>query len=127
MRWHLMHEVWERGIHAVINDAVAEALDGADHLYVSVDIDVLDPGFAPGTGTPEPGGMNPADLLRTVRQLARDTNLVALDVVEVSPPYDVAENTVNNAHRVVFEALAGMAARKREAAGGSAGLPGRDG
>ena len=103
MRWHLMHEVWERGMAAVIEDAVAEALDGPDHLYVSVDIDVLDPGFAPGTGTPEPGGMNPADLLRTVRALAMRTNMVALDVVEVAPPYDVSENTVNNAHRVVFE------------------------
>lgn len=125
MRWHLMHEIWERGIHAVIDDAVAEALDGADHLYVSVDIDVLDPGFAPGTGTPEPGGMAPVDLLRIVRRLARDTNLVAMDVVEVAPAYDVADNTVNNAHRVVFEALAGLAARKRDAAGGTAGVPGR--
>ena len=124
MRWHLMNEIWERGIHAVIEDAVAEAMDGAEFLYVSVDIDVLDPGFAPGTGTPEPGGMTPVDLLRTVRRLALDTNLVALDVVEVSPPYDVAENTVNNAHRIVFEALAGMAARKRAAAGGAPGLPG---
>jgi agmatinase len=123
MRWHLMHEVWERGMAAVIEDAVAEALDGPDHLYVSVDIDVLDPGFAPGTGTPEPGGMNPADLLRTVRALAMRTNMVALDVVEVSPPYDVSENTVNNAHRVVFESLAGMAWRRREAAGGTAGPP----
>lgn len=125
MRWHLMNEIWERGIHAVIDDAVAEALDGADHLYVSVDIDVLDPGFAPGTGTPEPGGMAPVDLLRIVRRLARDTNLVAMDVVEVAPAYDVADNTVNNAHRVVFEALAGLAARKRDAAGGIAGVPGR--
>lgn len=125
MRWHLMNEIWERGIHAVIDDAVAEALDGADHLYLSVDIDVLDPGFAPGTGTPEPGGMAPVDLLRIVRRLARDTNLVAMDVVEVAPAYDVADNTVNNAHRVVFEALAGLAARKRDAAGGTAGVPGR--
>jgi agmatinase len=124
MRWHLMQEVWERGIRAVIEDAVAEALDGAEHLYVSVDIDVLDPGFAPGTGTPEPGGMAPVDLLRTVRRLAMDTNLVAVDVVEVSPPYDVSDNTVNNAHRVVLEALAGMAWRKRAAAGGSPGIPG---
>ena len=123
MRWHLMHEVWERGIAAVIEDAVAEALDGADHLYVSVDIDVLDPGFAPGTGTPEPGGMTPADLLRTVRALAMRTNLVALDVVEVAPAYDVSDNTVNNAHRVVFEALAGLAWQRREAAGGTAGPP----
>jgi agmatinase len=49
--------------------------------------------------------------------------MVALDVVEVSPPYDVSENTVNNAHRVVFESLAGMAWRRREAAGGTAGPP----
>lgn len=115
MRWHLMNEVWERGIQAVIADAVAEAGDGADALYISVDIDVLDPGFAPGTGTPEPGGMTPADLLRTVRSLAQHTNVVALDIVEVSPAYDVADNTVNNAHRVVFEALGGMAWRKRQA------------
>jgi agmatinase len=125
MRWHLMQEIWERGIQAVIEDAVAEALDGAEHLYVSVDIDVLDPGFAPGTGTPEPGGMTPADLLRTVRRLAMEANLVALDVVEVAPPYDVSDNTVNNAHRVVFEALAGMAWRKRADAGGTPGIPGR--
>ncbi|MEZ5216452.1 MAG: agmatinase [Ilumatobacteraceae bacterium] len=117
MRWHLMHEVWERGIRAVMADAIAEATEGADYLYVSVDIDVLDPGFAPGTGTPEPGGMNPADLLRTVRALGQQTNLVALDVVEVAPAYDVADNTVNNAHRVVFEALAGMAWRRRESRG----------
>ncbi len=116
MRWHLMHEIWERGIAAVMEDAVAEALDGCDALYLSVDIDVLDPGFAPGTGTPEPGGMNPADLLRAVRKVALETNLVAVDVVEVSPAYDHADNTVNNAHRVIMEVLAGMAVRRRDAA-----------
>jgi agmatinase len=68
--------------------------------------------------------MAPADLLRTVRRLAMEANLVALDVVEVSPPYDVSDNTVNNAHRVVLEVLAGMAWRKRQAAGGAPGLPG---
>ena len=107
MRWHTMQEVWERSVPWVMADAVAEALDGADKLYISVDIDVLDPGFAPGTGTPEPGGMNPADLLRVVRELARRTDVVALDVVEVSPPYDHADLTVNNAHRVVYEFLDG--------------------
>ncbi len=115
-RWHLMNEIWERGIKAVIEDAVAEALDGADYLYLSVDIDVLDPGFAPGTGTPEPGGMAPVDLLRIVRNLAQRTNLVAMDVVEVAPAYDVSDNTVNNAHRIVFEALGGLAWKRREAA-----------
>ena len=116
-RWHLMNEIWERGIKAVIEDAVAEALDGAEYLYLSVDIDVLDPGFAPGTGTPEPGGMAPVDLLRIVRNLAQRTNLIAMDVVEVAPAYDVSDNTVNNAHRIVFEALGGLAWKRRAASG----------
>ncbi len=124
MTWHLMHEVWERGSRAVVADAIARATDGCRALYLSVDIDVLDPGFAPGTGTPEPGGMNPADLLRAVRQIALDTPLVAMDVVEVSPPYDHAETTINSAHRVVMEALAALAHRKRSAAGGVPDLPG---
>lgn len=116
MRWHTMHEVWERGVQAVLADAVAEALDGADRLYLSVDIDVLDPGFAPGTGTPEPGGMAPVDLLRIVRALAQRADVAALDVVEVAPAYDTSDITVNNAHRVVYEFFSGMAARRRDAA-----------
>jgi guanidinobutyrase len=109
MRWHLMQEVWERGLPAVMEDAVSEALEAAEGVYLSLDIDVLDPGFAPGTGTPEPGGLSPADLLRAVRKLALETPLVAMDVVEVAPPYDWADLTVNNAHRAVLEVLAGLA------------------
>jgi agmatinase len=125
MRWHTMQDVWERGLRAVMDDAVAQALDGADRLYVSVDIDVLDPGFAPATGTPEPGGMAPVDLLRIVRELGRRADIAALDVVELAPAYDNADVTINNAHRVVLEMLAGMAARKRDEAGGEVGLPAR--
>lgn len=124
MTWHLMHDIWDRGVKPVIVDAIARAGDGCDALYLSVDIDVLDPGFAPGTGTPEPGGMNPADLLRAVRSIALETPLVAMDVVEVSPPYDHADTTVNNAHRVMLEALAGLAHKKRERAGGMVTRPG---
>lgn len=113
MRWHLMQELWEDGAAAVMERAVDEAMDGCDALYLSVDIDVLDPGFAPGTGTPEPGGMTPVDLLRAVRKIAIETNLVAMDMVEVSPPYDHADTTVNNGDRIIMEALAGLAHRKR--------------
>jgi hypothetical protein len=87
--------------------------------------DDLDPGFAPGTGTPEPGGMNPADLLRAVRAIVLETPVVGVDVVEVSPPYDDnAETTVNAAHRVVLETLGALAHKKRELAGGSVTRPG---
>ena len=115
MVWHTMQEIWERGFKEVMRDAVGEALAKADKLYVSVDIDVLDPAHAPGTGTPEPGGITSADLLRMVRQLCYEHDVAGVDVVEVSPAYDHAELTVNAAHRVVLEALAGMAARRRDA------------
>jgi agmatinase len=113
MRTHFMQEIWERGAVAVLDDVIAEALDGPDAIYLSVDIDVLDPGFAPGTGTPEPGGLAPADLLRMVRAIAMNTNVIAMDIVEVSPPYDHADLTVNNAHRLVWEVLAGLAHQRR--------------
>ena len=69
MRWHFMREIEERGAEAVIADAIAEALDGADAIYLSLDIDVIDPGMAPGTGTPEPGGMLTREVLRAIRQI----------------------------------------------------------
>ena len=107
------------GIEEVMADAVSEALSRADHLYVSVDVDVMDPAHAPGTGTPEPGGMTSVDLLRMVRQLALEHDIVGMDVVEVAPAYDVSDLTVNAAHRIVFEALAGMAERRRRKAAAS--------
>lgn len=114
MRWHLMGEVRDRGVAAVIEEAITEALDGPAHIYLSVDIDVLDPGFAPGTGTPEPGGMQPVDLLRAIRQIVMRTDVVAMDVVEVSPPYDWAELTSQNAHRCLLEAISALAVKRRD-------------
>jgi len=123
MTWHTMQEIWDRGFKEVMRQAVGEALAKAEKLYVSVDIDVLDPAHAPGTGTPEPGGITSADLLRMVRQLCHDHDVAGVDIVEVAPAYDHAELTVNAAHRVVFEALAGMAARRRDAADVRPGPP----
>jgi agmatinase len=112
VRWHLMREVTERGIDAVIDEVIAE-IAGAEHLFLSVDIDVLDPAFAPGTGTPEPGGMTSRELLRAVRRLTVERGFVGMDLVEVSPPYDHAGITAMAAHRVVCEALSGLAVHRR--------------
>ena len=112
LRWHRMVEIEERGSEAVIGDAIAEALDGPDCIYLSIDVDVVDPGNAPGTGTPEPGGMLPRELLRAVRQIVGAVELVGMDVVEVSPPYDHAEVTATLAHRCVLEAISALAAKK---------------
>jgi len=115
MRWHLMDEVHRRGLDAVLTDAITEAMDGVDHLYVSVDIDCLDPAYAPGTGTPEPGGLASVDLLRALRRLAMETPLVGFDIMEVAPAYDHADVTVNVAHRCIMEVLSGLAAVRRDA------------
>ena len=115
MRWHTMDEVHRRGLDDVITDAIAEAMDGVDHLYISIDIDALDPAYAPGTGTPEPGGLTSADLLLAVRRLAVHTPVVGFDVMEVAPAYDHADCTVNVAHRLIMELLAGLAWKRRAA------------
>ena len=114
LRWHLMTEIEERGAEAVIDKAIEEALDGPDALYISVDIDVVDPGSAPGTGTPEPGGMLPRELLRAIRRIVGKVELAAMDIVEVSPPYDWAESTAAIANRVALEAISALALKHRD-------------
>jgi agmatinase len=113
MRFYMMNEIEERGLRSVVNEAVAQVSEGARGVFISVDIDVVDPGMAPGTGTPEPGGLTSRQLLDTVRRLAKDVNVLGADVVEVSPPYDgPGEITAYLANRVVLEVLNGMAERK---------------
>ncbi len=113
MRSYMMTDIVDRGLRPVVDEALAYALDGAAKAFISVDIDVVDPGMAPGTGTPEPGGLTSRELLDTVRRLARELNVVGADVVEVSPPYDgPGQITAFLANRVVLEILNGMAERR---------------
>ena len=80
-------------------------------VYVSIDIDVLDPAHAPGTGTPEAGGLTSRELLATLRSFAR-LNLVGADIVEVAPAYDYAQITGIAAAHVGYELLSALAATK---------------
>lgn len=93
------------GILRRILDRVGDA-----PLYISIDIDVLDPGFAPGTGTPEAGGMTSRELLEVLRGL-RETRIVSADIVEVSPAYDHAGITAVAAANVAFELVSMMSVR----------------
>jgi agmatinase len=79
--------------------------------------------MAPGTGTPEPGGLTSRQLLDAVRRCAYELPVVGLDVVEVSPPYDQAEITAYLGNRVVLEALSGIARRRRDQATGAVWNP----
>jgi agmatinase len=107
-----MHDVRDLGIREVVRRAI-EAV-GAGPVYLTVDVDVLDPAFVPGTGTPEPGGMTAVDLLLAVRTVAAELELVGADVVEVIPTaVGTDDYSALVAERVVREALTGVALRRR--------------
>jgi len=94
-----------------VADFIMLALGTEAPVYLSVDIDVLDPAFAPGTGTPEPGGWTTRELIRILR-LVEDLNVVGADVVEVAPAYQGAgEETALAAAQVVYEILSSMVKR----------------
>ena len=116
LRYHFMKEIEERGADAVVDDAIAEALDGADSIYLSIDVDVVDPGLAPGTGTPEPGGLMTRELLRAIRRIVAAVDLAGMDIVEVSPPYDHAEQTAMIGNRAALEAISALAVKRRDGA-----------
>jgi agmatinase len=107
-----MHDVRELGIREVIERTLGVV--GAGPAYVSVDVDVLDPAFAPGTGTPEPGGMTSGDLLWACRAIAERLELVGTEVVEVIPTaVGSSDITALVADRIVRELLTGIALRRR--------------
>ena len=123
MRSYEMTEVVERGLNTCLDEVFELAMDGCDAVFLSVDIDVVDPGSAPGTGTPEPGGLSARALLDAVRRVASELPVGGVDVVEVSPPYDHSEITAYLANRVVLEALSAIAWRRKSASGHPVRVP----
>jgi len=106
-----MHDVHDRGIKQVVEETLA--IVGNGPTFLTVDVDVLDPAFAPGTGTPEPGGMTPVDLLWACRTLASRLRLVGMDVVEVIPTAPGSSDiTALVAERVIREMLTGFAMQR---------------
>ncbi|MCL9813415.1 agmatinase family protein [Natranaeroarchaeum aerophilus] len=86
-------DVHEKGIEACIEGAIEHATDGVDQVYLTMDIDVVDPSFAPGTGTPSPGGITSNDFLRAADLLGECDAIGAVDLVEVLPTEDPAGTT----------------------------------
>ncbi len=112
MRSFEMTEIVARGLDKVLDEVFAIAMDDCDSVFLSVDIDVVDPGMAPGTGTPEPGGLTSRQLLDAVRRVCLQLPVSGIDIVELSPPYDHADITALLAGRVALEGLSGIAARR---------------
>jgi agmatinase len=110
-----MHDLRRLGVEQVVEHALGRV--GAGPAFLSVDIDVLDPAFAPGTGTPEPGGMTTADLLWACRTVAAGLDLVGAELVEVIPSgVGSADVTALAAERIVREVMTGIALRRRAGA-----------
>ena len=95
------------GIDKIAETALELAWQGAKAVYLSFDIDVIDSGFVPGTGWPEPGGLLPREALGLVRRVA-EGGISGMEVVECSPPYDWAEQTSLLSARVILDALASL-------------------
>jgi agmatinase len=112
MRSYEMTEIHHRGLNKVLDESFATLINECDGVFLSVDIDVVDPGMAPGTGTPEPGGMTSRELLEAVRRICLELPIVGIDIVEVAPAFDTADITAMLANRVVLEALSAIAKRR---------------
>jgi agmatinase len=95
-----------------MEDIIREANDGPEYLFISFDIDVLDPAFVPGTGTPEPGGLTPREAFPIVRRLCAEANVVGFELVELNPLVDPTYVSAMSANRIVREALTGIAMRR---------------
>ena len=113
VRFHFMAEIDRDGWPAVMKRALAEALDGPEYIFVSIDTDVLDPAWAPGMGTPEPGGMSPRELFPMLRALGVQNKIVGIDLVELNPLTDHSYLSPLVAVRTLREVLTGIAMRKK--------------
>jgi agmatinase len=123
MRSYEMTEIVTRGLSECLTEACETAMKDCEGIFLSVDIDVCDPGHAPGTGTPEPGGLSARELLDAVRKICYDLPVLGLDIVEVAPPYDHADITALLGNRVVLEALSAIARRRQDQRDGTSWDP----
>jgi agmatinase len=99
-------DICEMGLEAAAQYAIERATDGTDCVYISFDIDCIDAGFVPGTGWPEPGGLLPREALKLLELIVRNVPVCGLEVVEVSPPYDISDMTSLMATRVICDTMA---------------------
>ncbi|MEP0175979.1 MAG: agmatinase family protein [Paraglaciecola sp.] len=111
MRYHTMAEVEKKGWKAVMENALAEAREGGKKLFISFDVDVLDPAFVPGTGTPVPGGLTMREAIPIVRALCTENEMVGFEIVELDPLLDPTYRSALNANFIMHACLTGVAMR----------------
>ncbi|HUD28968.1 MAG TPA: agmatinase family protein [Novosphingobium sp.] len=113
VRYHAMPEVEKNGWQATMERALKEARESGRKLYVSFDVDVLDPAFIPGTGTPVAGGLTMREAIPIVRRLCAENELVGFEIVELAPVLDPTYRSALNANTIMHACLTGVAMRKK--------------
>ena len=113
MRYHNMAEVEARGWDTVLDRVVAEASEEGRKIHISFDIDVLDPAFTTGTGTPVPGGLDMREAITIVRRLCAESNVVGFDLVELHPSLDPTYRTTLNSVHIMKACLVGLAMNRK--------------
>jgi agmatinase len=99
-------DIVELGINTTVKKIISKC--GASKVYLSIDLDCMDPGVAPGVSVPAPGGLFPLDLIYMIKKISEKLQIVGMDIVELSPDYDLNQNTANHASRILMEMISSM-------------------
>lgn len=99
-------DILEVGINHVVKKIISKCK--SNKLYLSIDLDCMDPGVAPGVSVPAPGGLFPLDLIYMIKKITENLQVVGMDIVELSPDYDINQNTANHAARILMETISSM-------------------
>lgn len=99
-------DILEVGINHVVKKIISKCK--SNKVYLSIDLDCMDPGVAPGVSVPAPGGLFPLDLIYMIKKITENSQVVGMDIVELSPDYDINQNTANHAARILMETISSM-------------------
>jgi agmatinase len=99
-------DIIELGLKNIVEKIISKC--GSSKVYLSIDLDCMDPGVAPGVSVPAPGGLFPLDLIYIIKKITENLKIVGMDIVELSPDYDLNQNTANQASRIVMEMISSL-------------------
>jgi agmatinase len=99
-------DILELGINSTVKKIISKC--SSSKVYLSIDLDCMDPGVAPGVSVPAPGGLFPLDLIYIIKKISENLHIVGMDIVELSPDYDLNQNTANHASRILMEMISSI-------------------
>ena len=105
-------DIIELGINTTVKKIISKC--GSSKVYLSIDLDCMDPGVAPGVSVPAPGGLFPLDLIYIIKKITENLHIVGMDIVELSPDYDLNQNTANHAARILMETISSLKVGHRD-------------